>query len=414
MTDHAHRPAAWPVFVEALKLGLTSFGGPVAHLGYFERAYVQRLGWLGPGDFAGLLALCQMIPGPASSQLGYLIGLKRAGPAGALAAWLGFTLPSALMMFAFALAAPHLGGPWAEAAIHGLKLTAVAVVAQAVWSMGKKLCPDLPRGLIAAAGGAVILLAPLIWAAAPQVQLLVLAAGGLVGAAGRLGEPPAAQARAQGPGPLALPVGPRTGLAALVLFALLLGLGEAVQALWPGHGLLHLASLCYRAGALVFGGGHVVLPLLHDALVPAGWLSEARFLAGYGAAQTLPGPLFAFGAYVGAAAAPADLASQMLWGAVALTALFLPGLLIALAGAPLWNLVGGHAAARGALAGINAAVVGVLGAALYRPIGVSAIAGAYDLILAALGALLLERLKTPPLAVAALMVAAALAERALG
>jgi len=395
------RPTARQVFFEALKLGLTSFGGPVAHIGYFERAYVQRLKWLEAGDFAGLVALCQMIPGPASSQLGYLIGLKRAGPAGALAAWGGFTLPSALLMFAFALIAPALTGPWAEAAIHGLKLAAVAVVAQAVWSMGRKLCPDLPRLLLGLAAAGLVLFADL-----PEGQLVVLLGGGVVGAAARLGARDAL-------GRLALPVGPKTGVAALALFLLVLGAVEAAS-LGAGHDLLGLAAICYRAGALVFGGGHVVLPLLHDALVPQGWLSESRFLAGYGAARTVPGPLFTFAAYIGAAAAPADLTTQALWAAVALLAIFLPGLLVALAGAPLWNLVRGHVAARGALAGINAAVVGVLAAALYRPIGVSAVAGPYDLAIAAVGALMLERLKTPPLVVVSLCLAAALAERAMG
>lgn len=402
MSDRSlDRPTAHQVFVEALKLGVTSFGGPVAHIGYFERAYVQRLKWLEPGDFAGLVALCQMIPGPASSQLGYLIGLKRAGPAGALAAWTGFTLPSALLMFGFALAAPSLTGPWAEATIHGLKLAAVAVVAQAAWSMGRKLCPDLPRLLLGLAAAGLILFADL-----PQGQLLVLLAGGLLGAVARLGRKDALAT-------VVLPVGPRTGVVALALFLLLLGAVEAAS-LGAGHDLVGLAAICYRAGALVFGGGHVVLPLLHDALVPQGWLSESRFLAGYGAAQTVPGPLFTFAAYIGAAAAPADLATEALWSAVALVAIFLPGLLIALAGAPLWNLVRGHAAARGALAGINAAVVGVLAAALYRPIGVSAIVSAYDLAIAAVGALLLERLKTPPLAVVTLCLAAAATEKVLG
>jgi chromate transporter len=401
MSDRSlDRPSARQVFWQALKLGLASFGGPVAHIGYFERAYVQRLKWLEPGDFAGLVALCQMIPGPASSQLGYLIGLKRAGPAGALAAWAGFTLPSALIMFGFALAAPSLTGPWAEAAIHGLKLAAVAVVAQAVWSMGRKLCPDLPRLLLGLAAAGLILFADL-----HKGQLLVLLAGGVVGAVARLGSKDAL-------GSVDLPVGAKTGVAALALFLLLLGVVEAAS-LGAGHDLVGLAAICYRAGALVFGGGHVVLPLLHDALVPQGWLSESRFLAGYGAAQTVPGPLFTFAAYIGAAAAPADLASEALWSAVALVAIFLPGLLIALAGAPLWNFVRGHVAARGALAGINAAVVGVLAAALYRPIGVSAIAGAYDLAIAAVGALLLERLKTPPLVVVALCLAAAVTEKVL-
>lgn len=383
------------VFATALVLGLTSFGGPVAHIGYFERTYVRQKRWLSAEDFSGLVALCQMVPGPASSQLGYLIGLGRAGWGGALAAWLGFTLPSALLMFGFAMLAPWLNGPLALASVHGLKLVAIAVVAQAVWSMARSLCPDRARAAIALAALVLLLVMPL-----PGVQLAALAMG-LAGGALLCRDLPAR------PGTPRLPIGPRTGLAALGLFGILLaGLP------WLAGGrrdLIGLAAVFYRAGALVFGGGHVVLPLLRDALVPTHWVGDGTFLSGYGAAQAMPGPLFTFAAYLGAIVAPpVGVGQAALYSAVALIAIFLPGMLVAVAGVAVWNAVGHHDRARGALAGLNAAVVGVLGAAFYSPVWTSGITRSSDVAIAVVGFFLLERWRVPPIAVVALTIGASL------
>ncbi len=398
MSDTVATPAqatprgnAGEVFLASLGLGLTSFGGPIAHLGYFERSYVRQRNWLTAEEYAGLVALCQMAPGPASSQVGFLIGLRRAGWLGGLAAWAGFTLPSALVMFAFALLAPRLEGAAVTAVLHGLKLVAVAVVAQAVWSMAQKLCPDRERAGLALAAAVLLLVV-----GGPWIQLVVLLGGALGGAVlcrnpGAMGTPPA------------MPVGLGIGGTALALFLVLL-VASPVIVHATGHGLPALAAIFYQAGALVFGGGHVVLPLLRDALVPSGWLADDSFLAGYGMAQAVPGPLFTFAAYLGAAVAPAGAA--LLWSATALAAIFVPGLLIAVAGLTLWSWLGHHQAARAALAGINAAVVGILGAALYDPIWTTAIHGGRDVAIAATALLLLERWRLPPLAIVVLCVAA--------
>jgi chromate transporter len=390
------------VFSVALGLGLTSFGGPIAHLGYFERTYVQRRRWLSADDYAGLVALCQMIPGPASSQVGFLIGLRRAGWAGALAAWLGFTLPSALIMFAFAWLAPRLTGPLFQATLHGLKLVAVAIVAQAVLSMGRKLCPDLRRAAIALLGATILLCV-----GGAVIQLVALVAGAVGGVL--------LCRDVEGPEkPPRLPIGRRTGLAAGAAFLLLLvGLPLAAQV--APRSMLDMAAIFYRAGAFVFGGGHVVLPLLRDALVPAGWLNDNTFLSGYGATQAMPGPLFTFAAYLGATIAPhgSGFGASLLWSLVALIFLFLPGLLVALAGLPLWNWVGHHSIARGALAGVNAAVVGVLGAALYSSIWTSAILGGRDLAIALVAFMLLERWRAAPILIVVLCVGASLTSAAI-
>jgi chromate transporter len=387
---------ALETFAVALGLGLTSFGGPIAHLGYFERTYVQRRRWLSADDYAGLVALCQLIPGPASSQVGFLIGLRRAGWPGAVAAWLGFTLPSALLMFAFAGLAPRLTGPLAGAALHGLKLTAVAVVAQAVWSMARKLCPDPRRAALALIAATLLLRVGGGWT--QLAALMVGAVGGALLCRDVL-------APAEG---LTLPVGRRTGLAAGALFLTLLIALSLVARAAP-RSMLGLAAIFYKAGALVFGGGHVVLPLLRDALVPSGWVSDSAFLSGYGAVQAMPGPLFTFAAYLGATASPhgSGFGVAAAGSLVALVFLFLPGLLAALAGAPLWNAVSRHAIARGALAGVNAAVVGVLGAALYSPIWTSAILGARDLAIALVAFMLLERWRAPPILIVVICIASA-------
>jgi chromate transporter len=380
------------VFGVALRLGLTSFGGPIAHLGYYERTYVRQRQWLTPDEYAGLVALCQMVPGPASSQVGYLIGLRRAGWGGAFAAWAGFTLPSAIVMFGFALLAPRLEGPATDAVLHGLKLVAVAVVAQAVWSMARNLCPDRARAALALLAAALLLVAT-----GSFFQIAALAIGAFGGAL-MCRDLPAAPALP------VMPVSLRTGGVALAVFLILLVALPLAGAAAP-HSLLALAGIFYKAGALVFGGGHVVLPLLRDALVSRGWLSDNAFLAGYGVAQAIPGPLFTFSAYLGAIVAPAG--DALLWSAVALIFMFLPGLLIALAGLPVWLWLGHHPAARAALAGINAAVVGVLGAALYNPIWLSAVGNGRDVAIALAGFLLLERWRVPPLAIVIFCVAAA-------
>jgi chromate transporter len=394
----SRRGSAGEVFLVALRLGLTSFGGPIAHLGYFERTYVRERQWLTPDEYGGLVALCQMVPGPASSQVGYLVGLRRAGWGGAFAAWAGFTLPSAVVMFVFALLAPHLEGPTTDAVLHGLKLVAVAVVAQAVWSMAQNLCPDQPRAALALLAAALLLVT-----SGSFVQIAALLIGA-VGGAVLCRDLPAA------PGLPAMPVSLRTGGVALASFLILLVALPLAGAAVP-HSLLALAGIFYKAGALVFGGGHVVLPLLRDALVPQGWLSDDNFLAGYGVAQAIPGPLFTFSAYLGAVVAPAGAALR--WSVVALIFMFLPGVLIALAGLPVWLWLGHHPAARAALAGINAAVVGVLGAALYNPIWLSAVGNGRDVAIALVGFLLLERWRVPPLGIVVFSVGAALVSAAL-
>ncbi len=338
-----------------------------------------------------------MLPGPASSQVGYLVGLHRAGWRGALAAWLGFTLPSALVMFGFARLSPHLGGPISTAVLHGLALTAVAVVAQAVWSMGGRLCPDRAQTAMALIAAAMVIVV-----GGPGAQFVALIFGAVGGAVVCRG----VGAR---PATLVLPVKTTVGLFALGLFLSLL-IVLPLFARGGGHSILAMAAVFYRSGALVFGGGHVVLPLLREALVPAGWLNDGRFLAGYGSAQAMPGPLFTFAAYLGAIIAPGTTTlDAALWSAVALASLFLPGLLIAMAGAPLWNGLRRRPAAQGALAGVNAAVVGILGAALYNPIWTTAVFNGRDVLIAATGFLLLERWRAPPILVVGFCVVAATA-----
>jgi chromate transporter len=366
----------------ALQLGLTSFGGPIAHLGYFERTYVRQRRWLSAETYAALVALCQMLPGPTSSQVGFLVGLQRAGWPGGLAAWLGFTLPSALLLYTCARLSAQAHGPLASAAVHGLKLVAVAVVAQAVWSMARRLCTDLPTALLAIAAAAVLLF---LGGGGPGLQPAVLAAAGLAGLV--LCRPVTA-----GMAQEAQPVSRRAAWVALAAFALLLVALTALS--WKeSHGYTGLALIFYRAGALVFGGGHVVLPLLRDALVPPGWLTDDSFLTGYGLAQAMPGPLFTVAAYLGALAAQPPAIGAL----IALVCIFLPGLLLAVAGRSLWDLLTAHAGLRRALTGINAAVVGVLAAALYNPVWTSAVHDGADVAVAAVCLAALQAWRTPPL-----------------
>ncbi len=368
----------------ALRLGLTSFGGPVAHLGYFERAYVQQRQWLSSEEYGSLVALCQALPGPASSQVGFLIGLHRAGWLGAFAAWLGFTLPSALLLYGGAVISVQAQGPLAKAGLHALKLAAVAVVAQAVWSMARRLCPDRATTTLALLAASLLLT---IGGSATQlIALAIGAAGGVLLCRG-------AQSATM---VLSFPARDRTGFAALSLFLLLLFVLPIVASQFP-HTIADLAGIFFQAGALVFGGGHVVLPLLRDALVPGGWISDDRFLTGYGLAQAIPGPLFTLAAYLGAA--NAYTSSPALGSLVASVFIFVPGLLIAVAGVSLWGRLTTYQNLRAALAGVNAAVVGILGAALYDPVWTSAVHDGTDAAIAIAGMVILERFGVAPVVV---------------
>lgn len=366
--------SAAEVFWVFLRLGLTSFGGPVAHLGYFREVLVLRRRWLSDAAYAEVVAICQLLPGPASSQVGMALGLMRAGPLGALGAWLGFTLPSALLLTLFALLVQQQAASGTTPDWHGLKLVAVAVVAQALWGMGRTLCPDGPRRLIALVAAAAMLLAPGV-----STQLAVIAVAGLAGLLLRAhGDPPAAVA-------LYLPLRRQAGQVLVTLYLLLL-IGLPLLAA-VGGGALAVVDGFYRAGALVFGGGHVVLPLLQAEMVTPGAITEADFVAGYGAAQGIPGPLFAFAAYLGSLSTVGP--GGVLGAVLALLAIFLPGALLVLGVLPLWaELRQGHALRR-AVPGVNAAVVGLLLAAFVDPVWVSAVGDGADLLLALLALLLL-------------------------
>ncbi|HVM25047.1 MAG TPA: chromate efflux transporter [Candidatus Limnocylindrales bacterium] len=382
------------VFRVALMLGLTSFGGPIAHLGYFHREYVARRRWLSEATYLDLVALCQFLPGPASSQVGIGIGLLRAGWGGALAAWVGFTLPSAVALTAFAMLTTEVdlaAAGW----IQGLKLAAVAIVAVAVVSMWRSLAPDWPRRVLAVAAAAAMLLLQ-----TAALQIAVIATGGLLGW-WLLDRVPAPD-RQEAPSP----VGRRAGAVALALFvALLICLPLAVAA--TGSQAIAIVESFYRAGALVFGGGHVVLPLLSESVVTPGWVSEEAFLAGYGAAQAVPGPLFTFAAYLGVSLQPEP--NGIAGAAVALAAIFLPSFLLVIGAFPFWDRLRRSAAFRGALAGTNAAVIGLLIAALYDPVWTSAVTGPVDVLLVALAFAALVVVNAPPwLVVAGLAVAAQL------
>jgi chromate transporter len=398
------------VFAAFLKLGLTSFGGPVAHLGYFRDEFVARRRWLGDAAYAELVALCQFLPGPASSQVGFALGYQRAGLAGALLAWAAFTLPSVGLLLAFAAAAGQFDHPLANAAIHGLKLVAVAVVAQAVWAMGRSLVPDRPRAAIMLAALCLVTLLP---AAAGQPAALVAGAlAGLFccrGTVADLGADSGSDSGSDSGAEMRAVVSRRTGWVLLGLFAgLLFGL-PALLAAWPSAGLA-LFDLFYRAGALVFGGGHVVLPLLEAGLVPPGWVDSDSFVAGYGAAQAVPGPLFTFAAYLGFinGLGPSGLSGA----AIALAGIFLPGLLLVIGALPFWRDLAGNPAARGAVAGANAAVVGLLAAALYSPVWNSAVASGLDFAIAVTAFLLLATWRTPPWLVVVATVSASVAAHA--
>ena len=379
------------VFTAFLLLGLTSFGGPVAHLGYFREAFVVRRRWLGEADYAELVALCQFLPGPASSQVGIALGLLRAGHAGAVAAWIAFTLPSVLLLLAFAYGLGALGGPAATGALAGLKLAALAVVAHAVWAMATTLAPDRRRRLIAIAAAVAVLLV-----ASNLTQMAVIA---VAAAAGAL-RPPAVTEAAIAPD-----VAGRGGRPWLWLglFALLL-FGLPLLVALTGDSTLTAFEKFYRTGSLVFGGGHVVLPLLEAELVQPGLIGSEAFIAGYGAAQAVPGPLFAFAAYAGAML---EAPPNGLWGAaLALVAIYLPSFLLVFGTLPLWQRLRSRPRLRGALDAANAAVVGLLIAVLYDPVFLSAVDDGGDLALALVALALLALLRWPPWLVVLLTAAA--------
>ena len=375
------------VFLAFLKLGSTSFGGPIAHLGYFRSEFVERRKWLDDRSYSDLVALCQFLPGPASSQVGIALGLGRAGWIGALAAWLGFTLPSAVALVLFAYGVAHSAVLAQSGAIHGLKIVAVAIVAQAVWGMAKSLCPDRTRAGVAIAAAVLVFYIP-----TSLGQVMAIVAGGIFGRwALKLKSLPAARH-------LEFGIWKATSAALLFLFCFLLVFLPVLNMIWPGPVLSAIGSF-YKSGALVFGGGHVVLPLLQASVVPNGLVSNDTFLAGYGAAQAVPGPLFTFAAYLGAVM-PAPLGGWI-GGVTLLIAIFVPAFLILMGTLPFWEMLRQRDEVRAATAGVNAAVVGVLAAALYSPLWTSSIHSPADfgIALAAFGLLVFTRF-SPVLVVA--------------
>jgi chromate transporter len=382
-----------------LRLGLTSFGGPVAHLGYFREEFVNRRRWLDDRSYADLVALCQFLPGPASSQVGIAVGLLRAGYAGALAAWTGFTLPSALALVLFAYGVGLVGDAAGSGWLHGLKVAAVAVVAQAVLGMARTLAPDRPRATLAVAAAVLTLALPSAWG-----QIGAILMGAAVGIA-MLERKPQGEHTA-----LPLRVSRTTGAVLLAMFAALLVGLPLLASIWSAQAVREFDAF-YRAGSLVFGGGHVVLPLLQAAVVPPGWVSNESFLAGYGAAQAVPGPLFTFAAYLGAVMGPAP--NGWLGAGICLVGIFLPSFFLVIGAMPFWEDLRRGAAAQAALAGVNAAVVGLLLAALYRPVWTTGITDAADFALASAAFLLLFMWQTPPWLVVMLCALAGAAIAAL-
>ncbi len=372
----------WEIFLVAGRLGLTSFGGPIAHIGYFREEYVVRRKWLDEGTFAELIALCQFLPGPASSQLGMAVGIKRGGLLGGFAAWLGFTLPSALALILFAYGVQELGAQESADWLHGLKIVAVAVVALALWGMGRTLTPDRTRITIAVVAAAALLLSGGIAA-----QLVVIAGGAVLGLIVLKPPEPRADGDAVSSG--------ETRSAAVLLIAFLILLAALPLASRLTDSLaVDVVDSFYRTGSLVFGGGHVVLPLIEAEVVPPGWVTSDEFLAGYGAAQAVPGPLFTFSAYLGASVD--GLTPAWGGGLLALAAIFTPSFLLVPGVLPFWERLRGVARVRQALMGVNAAVVGLLLAALYDPLWTSAIETPADFAVAAAAFALLAFWKAPP------------------
>jgi len=382
-----------------LRLGFTSFGGPIAHLGYYHREFVERRHWLDDARYAQLLAPCQFLPGPSSTQFGFAIGLLHAGWRGALLAFCAFTLPSALLLYVFAVSSAQLGSPYEEAALHGLKLVAVAVVAQGVLTMARTLTPDWPRLLLALSSLGLMRVLPPAFS-----QLAVIAMGAALG-------PLVCRTVAAKTGAiLELNYGPRTGAALIALFGALLMGSLLVSNEAPL--MLRAAAAFYKTGALVFGGGHVVLPLLKQAVVEPGWLSESDFLTGYGAAQAVPGPMFSVAAFLGERLDHGQ--GGALGAVISLIAIFLPGLLLIAGVLPFWNRLAAHTGIARSMAGVNAVVVGLLASALYDPLWVSAVLEPADFAIALTGFVLLVVRRTPALAAVAFCVVARLLFTAIG
>lgn len=372
----------WAVFLVFLRLGLTSFGGPIAHLAYFREEFVARRQWLSGRSYGDLIALCQFLPGPASSQVGIGLGLSRAGVPGAVAAWAGFTLPSAIILVLFAQGMSSWGGALPSGLLHGLKIVAVAVVAQAVWGMGRSLCTDAPRITVAVFAAYAALLWPHAWG-----QIGVIFFGAVIGL--MLFKTHQSQTTES----LPISVSRKVGAVLLLLFfGLLAGLPLLVQ-VWPSQALA-VVNVFFRTGSLVFGGGHVVLPLLQSATVPNGWVANDTFLAGYGLAQTVPSPLFTFAAFLGASmnAQP----SGWLGATACVVAIFAPSFLLVIGVLPFWEQLRKSLRTQAALSGVNAAVVGLLLAALYNPVWTSAILTPTDFGLALIALVALMFWKVPP------------------
>jgi chromate transporter len=380
-----HSGSPLEVLLVFFKLGVSCFGGPIAHIGYFREEFVVRRKWLDEQSYVDLVALCQFLPGPASSQVGFSIGLMRSGYVGGLAAWTGFTLPSAIILVLFAYGAGTLTGAVGTGILHGLKLVAVAIVAQAVWGMARTLCSDRERAAIAVLAALIIL-----FSTSSVAQIGAIVIGGLAGLWLCRGAAPSAG------GHVVIPVSRAAGVAALCAFFLLLGGLRILRSLWPASGLA-LFEAFYRSGALVFGGGHVVLPLLRQAFVAPGWVSDSTFLAGYGAAQAVPGPLFTFAAYLGTVVSSSP--HGVLGAALGLIGIFLPGVLILLGTLPFWDTFRKREGAQAMMRGVNAAVVGLLGAALYNPVWTSSVNAPGDFGIALVGFVLLTVWRTPPLLV---------------
>ena len=378
------KPAVWTCFWAFLRLGLTSFGGPVAHLGFFREEFVAKRKWLSEKAYADLVALCQFLPGPASSQVGFALGYQRAGLAGAFASWFAFTIPSALLMIAcaYGIAFVDVEAAW----LHGLKVAAVAVVAHAVWGMATKLCPDRTRATLAILASVAVLAIGTAW-----IQVGVIALGLLIGwAIFRRAMDPSQTADENDGGKIHKGLLPKISLA--LVFAGFIAL--PIIASLSGLRWMEMVDGFYRAGLLVFGGGHVVLPLLEAETVGRGWLDRDSFLAGYGAAQALPGPLFTLAAYLGTIIAPGGPA--WLGGIIALVAILLPSMFLVIGTLPHWNRLRTHPGAQAALMGANAVVVGILLAALYDPVFLSGITSGAAMIIAILAFGSLQFWKTPP------------------
>ena len=372
----------WAIFLIFLRLGLTSFGGPIAHLGYFRTEFVAHRKWFDEKTYADLVALCQFLPGPASSQVGIAVGMMRAGYAGAIAAWLGFTAPSAIAMILFAYGVTTFGGLLGSGWLHGLKVVAVAVVAQAVLGMMRSLAPDRERATFAVIATVIVIAIPSAWG-----QIAAIVFGGLAGLIFLRNRAPSDHVS------LPLTMSRTIGAALLaVFFMLLIGL-PLLAAAFPAHGI-QLFDAFYRAGSLVFGGGHVVLPLLQASVVPPGWVTNDAFLAGYGAAQAVPGPLFTFAAYLGAIMGPQP--NGWAGATLCIVAIFLPSFLLVIGALPFWDQLRRHPRAQSILHGVNAAVVGLLLAALYHPVWTAGILNGADFALACGAFLLLIMWQTPP------------------